>query len=129
MNTCRCVGIGRALDHRLAIDALRAIPGHEHVADAVMAGFRQTDSERGHDLLEEGVGNLHEDACAIARERIGAGRAAMGQVLENLKAVPDDRMARAPVEVGDKAHPASIMLALRVVESFRLRRRRPCRML
>jgi hypothetical protein len=39
--------------------------------------------------------NLHEDASAVTGERVGADRAAMGQILENLQTVLDDLMARA----------------------------------
>ena len=47
---------------------------HEHVADGVVAGLRQLDLERRADLLQEGVRNLHQDAGAVAGERVGARR-------------------------------------------------------
>ena len=42
----QALGLDDALDHGLAIDALRAIPRHEHVADGVVAGLGQRDPER-----------------------------------------------------------------------------------
>ena len=117
--------LDHARDHGLAIDALRAIARHEHVADGVMAGLGQLDPERRADLLEKFVRDLHQDARAVAGQRVGAGGAAMGQVLEDLQAVLDDRVALAAFQIGDEADAAGIMLALRIVESLRRRRRGP----
>ena len=57
---------------------------HEHVADGVVAGLRQRDAERRAHLLQEFMRDLHEDARAVAGKRVGADRAAMGQVFEDL---------------------------------------------
>ena len=67
---------------------------------------------------------LHEDAGAVARERVRADRAAMSEVLQDLEAMLDDLMARPRLQVGDEADAASIVLAFRIVES--LRRWRSC---
>ena len=119
--------LDHARDHGLAIDALRAIARHEHVADGVMAGLGQLDLERRADLFEKFVRDLHQDARAVAGQRVGAGRAAMGEVLEDLQAMLDDRVAAAAFQIGDEADAAGIVLALRIVESLRRRRRRPRR--
>ncbi len=118
-------GLDDARDHGFAIDALRAIARHEHVADGVMAGLRQLDLERRASLFQKGVGDLHQDAGAVAGQRIGPGRAAMGEVLQNLQAMLDDRVARTSLQIGDEADAAGIVLALRIIESLRGRRRRP----
>ena len=120
-------GLDHARDDGFAIDALRAIARHEHVADGVMAGLGQLDVERRGDLFEEFMRDLHQDAGAVAGQRVGAGRAAMGEVLQDLEAMLDDLVARPALEVGDEADAASIVLALRIIESLRRRRRRPRR--
>ena len=116
-----------ALDHGLAIDALRAIARHEHVADGVMAGLGQLDPERSRDLLQECVRDLHQDTGAVTGQRVGARRPAMGEVLQDLDAMLDDLVARPPLEVGYEADATGVVLALRIIESLRERRRRPRR--
>ena len=119
------LGFDHAPDDGFAIDALGPIARHEHMADAVMAGLGQSDAERRACLAQEFMRDLHEDAGAVARERVGAGGAAMGQVFENLQAVLDDLAAWPAFEIGDETDAASIVLVLRIVESLRGRRRRP----
>ena len=121
------LGIDDARDDGLAIDALRAIARHEHVADGVMAGLGQLDLERCGDRFQEFMRDLHQDAGAVAGQRVSARRAAMGEVLQNLDAMLDDLVARPPLEVGNEADAASIVLALRIIKSLRGRRRRPRR--
>ena len=119
------------LDHTrhdgLAIDALRAVLRQEDVTDAIFAGLGQLDAERLRHVLQELVRDLHENARAVAGERVRTHRAAMGQVLEDLQAMLDDGVARAAFQVGDEADATGIVLELRIVESLRRRRRRPRR--
>ena len=68
------------------------------------------------------MGNLHQDARTVAGKRVGADRAAMDQILEDLETVLDDLMARPRLQIGDEAHAAGIMLSFRIVESLRRRR-------
>src|SRR5262249_24953472 len=100
------LGVDRALDDRLAIDALGVIARHEHVADAVMAGLGQGDAEGRAGLAQEVMRDLHENARAVAGERVGTGGAAMGQVFENLQAVLDDLAAWPTFEIGDETDAA-----------------------
>ena len=63
----------------------------EHHADAVLARRRAASTPCCRHLgAEEGVGDLDQDAGAVALQRVGADRAAMGQVLEDLQALLDD---------------------------------------
>ena len=87
-------GLDHARDHGFAIDALRVVARHEHVADGVMAGLGQLDPERRANLFQEVMRDLHQDAGAVAGKRVGPGRAAMGEVLQNLQAMLDDLVAR-----------------------------------
>ena len=57
-----------------------AIARHEHVADGVVAGLGQLDVERLRmTRLQEFVRDLHQDAGAVAGQRVGARGAAMGR--------------------------------------------------
>ena len=118
----QALGLGRALDHGLAVDALRLVPRHEHMADGVVTGLGQGDAQRRGHHFQEFVRHLHEHASAVAGKRVGADGAAMGQIFEDLETVLDDRVARPRLQVGDEADAAGIMFSLRIVESLRRRR-------
>ena len=89
----------------------------EHHADAVLARRRQRDALRGHLGAVELVGDLDQDAGAVAHQRIGPDRAAVVQVLEDLQALLDDRVRLAAGDVRDEADAAGIVLLARSVES------------
>ena len=67
-------------------------------------------------LREERVRNLHQDAGAVAHQRIGADRAAMLEVLEDGEAVLDDPVRLASLEVDDEADAAGVVLGARIVQ-------------
>ena len=109
-------GFDKLLDHP---DAGRPRPfglGHEHHADGVFARFRKRDSDIAAHRAQMGVGHLDENARAVAGQRVGADRAAMRQVLENLQTLVDDPVALAVLDVHDAADPARIVFVARVVE-------------
>ena len=56
----------------------------EHHADAVLAERRQREALPAAGAAQERVGELDQDAGAVALQRVGAGRAAVRQVLEDL---------------------------------------------
>ena len=68
-------------------------------------------------LAEEGVGQLEEDACAVAAVRLGTGRAAMAEIDERLNALLDHRMAGAAGDPSDERHPAGVVLDGRVEQT------------
>ena len=68
---------------------------------------------------EEGVGQLHEDARAVALQRIGAGGAAMRQVLQDLQALRDDLVRLAALDVRDEAEATGVVLVRGVVQALR----------
>ena len=76
-----------SLDDALEMGDQRLIARHEEVADGIFAGLRQGDALQSHLLAEETVGNLHENAGAIAHQRIGADGAAMRQVFQDEQAI------------------------------------------
>ena len=58
--------------------------------------------------LVQGVGDLEEDARAVARARIGAGRPAVGHARKDVERERYYLVARGTVEVRDEASPASV---------------------
>ena len=54
------------------------------MADRVVPRLGQADVQRRADLAEKVVRHLHQDASAVTVARVGARRAAMGEVLKNL---------------------------------------------
>ena len=67
------------------------------------------------------MGNLNQDARAVAGLRIATRRAAMGQVDEDLKPLADDLVALFAANAGDQTHTAGIVLIPWVIETLRLR--------
>ena len=94
--------------------------GQEDEADGVGARPGQAD-----DLLaEEGVGDRHEDAGAIAGVLLGADGAAVVEAGEDVERVGDDGVGGGAVEAGHEAHAAGVVLIGGVVEALPLGCRR-----
>jgi hypothetical protein len=74
-----------------------------------------------HVLAVELVGDLDQDAGAVAHQRVGADRAAMIQVAQDQQALLDDVVALAALDVGDETHAAGIVFVGRVVQTLRVR--------
>ena len=68
--------------------------------------------------LQELVRHLHQDAGAVAGQRIAAARAAMRQVLQNLQALLHDVVRLDAFDVGDEADAAGVVLEPRIVQSL-----------
>ena len=58
---------------------------------------------------EQLVRDLDQDPGAVAGQRIGAGRPAMGQVPQDLEPLLDDRMALLALDVRDEADAAGVV--------------------
>ncbi len=67
-------------------------PRQEDHADAVLAERRERDAQLAAGAAEERVGELQQDAGAVALQRIGAGGAPVREVLEDLEPLRDDRV-------------------------------------
>src|SRR5262249_62222414 len=61
-----------------------------------------------------------QEPRAIARPGIGPGGAAVGEVLQDLQALLDDRVAFPTLDVSDEADAARVVLAGRVVQPLGL---------
>ena len=95
-----------------------AVARHEELADRVMAGFRQLESELGAFRREERVRDLRQNAATVAKRGIGADRAAMVEIDQNLQALLEDVMRLSVLHVGDEADAAGIVLLRRIVETL-----------
>ena len=88
----------------------------EDVATTVAALRRQLDAELRRLGAQKGVGHLDQDAGAVAEQRIVSGRPSVREVLENLQALLDDRVALAILDMSDKADAAGVVFMGGVVE-------------
>ncbi len=104
------LGLDGALELLHAGQARRVLLGQEDHADAVLAGRRQHDALRGHLGAVELVRDLDQDAGAVAHQRVGADRAAVVEVLEDLQALLDDRVRLQALDVRDEADAAGVVL-------------------
>ena len=84
----------------------------KHHADAVLARRREFDSLSRHLGAIEVVGDLDEDACAVAHQAVGTDRAAVVQVLEDLQTLGDDCVRLVAGDMSDEADAAGIVLVL-----------------
>ncbi|MNQ32176.1 hypothetical protein D3C85_455740 [compost metagenome] len=66
----------------------------------------------------ERVGNLDQDAGAVAHQLVRANRAAVVQVLKDLQALLDDRVAFLALDVRNESNAAGVMLVLGVVQTL-----------
>ena len=107
---------GDRLDLRDGV--LGAVLGQEGDTDGVSTGLGQLES--GH-LTEEGVGDLGEDARAVAGVGLGAGGAAVLKVAQNRERLLDQRVARLAGEGGHEADATGVVLVAGVVHTLRSR--------
>ncbi len=105
------------------------VAGEEAVGngDAALVGkLRARQAELGDAGPQEGVGELDENAGAVARRRVGARRATVLEVVERRQREIDHVMAWLAVQAGDAGDPARVVLEAWVVEAGGTgRRRRP----
>jgi hypothetical protein len=78
-------GLDGALELLLAGQAGGVLLGQEDHADAVFAGRRQLDALLGHLFAVQRVGQLQQDAGAVAHQLVRAHRAPVIQVLQDLQ--------------------------------------------
>ena len=112
----------RGLEQRLEMQTARLVLRHEDEADAVLAGLRQRHVLRRHLFREEGMRDLDKHARPVAHQRVGPHRTAMGEVLEDLQPLLDDRVGLLVLHMRDEADAAGVVLVLRVVEPDLARR-------
>lgn len=101
-------GLHGPLQLLLAGQARGVLLGQEDHAHAVLARGRQFHALLGHLGAVELVGDLDQDARTVAHQLVGADRATVVEVLEDLETLLHDAMSLLPLDVRDEAHAARI---------------------
>ncbi len=109
-----------ALDHVLELGPDRRVVREEAHADPVLAGRRQLDAGDG---AQERVGELDEDARAVARADVGALGPAVLEVVQRLERAADDLVGLLVVQARHHGDAAGVVLEPGVVEALCLGRR------
>ena len=89
----------------------------ENHTHAVIAGLRKQNILLGHFGAEELVRNLNQDACAVAKQRVGADRTAVIQILKNHQCLLDNFVAWYSFNTSHKTESAGIMFKFRLIQS------------
>ena len=105
--------------HDLLPQAIIIMRQEQH-DNGVTAGLRKRETEFAGLLREKLVGNLNENAGAVAGARVGPDSAAMLEILHNRQRVLHDGMRLPALDVGDETDPAGILRQGRIVKSARL---------
>ena len=91
----------------------------EDHAHAVLAERRKLDVLGRHLGAEVLVGDLDQDARAVAHQLVGADGAAVVEVLQDLEALHDDRVRLEALDVGHEADAAGVLLVGGVIQPAR----------
>ncbi len=91
---------------------------HEAHGHGILARRGQNDALALGPVAVERIGDLDQDAGAVAHQRVGAHRAAMVEVHQDAQTRLDDLMGLAALDVGHEAHAARVMLVARVVQAL-----------
>ena len=110
---------GDRLERRDGDALLGLVDRQERHADRVEAGRRQLGVD---DVAQERVGDLREDAGAVAAVLLGADGAAVVEVEQRGQAGVDDVPAGRAAQRGDEGETARVVLGGGVVETLRQRR-------
>ncbi len=89
----------------------------EHQARAVAALLRQIPAETRRFLAEERIGDLNQDAGAVAGVDLAPARAAVLQVDQHLQRLTDDRVRAPALDISDEPDAAGIVLMSWIVET------------
>src|SRR5262249_34575755 len=88
-------------------------------ADRIIARWGQREAEFGCLLGKKAVGNLNQNAGAVAGARVGADGAAMFEVQQNGERVRNDRVRPASFDVGNETNTARVLIEGRVIKTLR----------
>jgi hypothetical protein len=105
-------------EERLCLLARGVVARGEHEAHAVITGLREPHPELRALVAEELVGQLDEDAGAVAGVHLAAARPSVVEVLEGKQAVAHNLVRALPLQVHEEPDAARVVLVCRVVESL-----------
>ena len=112
-----------ALENAFALETAVFVDGKKDHGDAVRTGARQLDAKFAALPREEDMGDLDQNACAVAGLGIAACSTTMGEVNEHLEALADDVVALFALDAGHEAHPTGVVLIPWMIETLRLWKR------
>ena len=118
------LGLHRLGEQLLELVAALVVLGQEAHRHAVLARGRELGVDHAAHQL---VGELHQHARAVARVRVGAGRAPVLEVLQGGDRPPDRLVGGLAAQPRDERDAARVVLVLRVVQTDRLGRTRAMR--
>ena len=110
---CQPLGLGELLDLLTGLGDLVGVTLEERRADGVRARAREVEV---HDRAQEGVGDLEQDAGAVAGVRLGARCPAVVEVAQRRQRLRHDVVAGLTGERGHEGDAAGVVLEARVVE-------------
>jgi hypothetical protein len=109
------------LEQVLAGGPATRVVRQEHDADTVRPCGRELDAHVRARLDQETVRQLHQDARAVSRVLLAAGRAAVFEVQKNFEPVANDARRLAPLQIDHEADAAGVVLVSWIVEALRER--------
>ena len=112
-----------AFQNSFALQSVMFFHGQECHAHAVGTGRGQFESQLAALPQKERMGNLQENAGAVAGLRIASAGPAVRQVEEHLYALADNFVTLVSADVGHEPDSAGVMLLRRMVQSLGRRRR------
>jgi len=83
--------------------------GQEDHAHAVFTGGRQRDAQLGHLFAVQRVGDLDQDARAVAHELVGTHGTPVVDVLQDLQGLRHDVVALDALDVGDETEATGVV--------------------
>ena len=87
----------------------------------IVAGARQVVARAGRPIAIQGVRDLDQYACAVAHQRIGPNGTAVVEVDQDFQTIADDLMGFTPLDVGNEAYAARVVLVTRIVKALLFR--------
>src|SRR5688572_19895615 len=97
--------------------------GKEQHADSVAARVGQGDSCHAANATQKSVRHLEQDTGTVAGAGVGSDSAPVREVMEDLERLVNDVAGANPVDMGDEANSARVVLVSRVVQSLLFRHR------
>ena len=86
--------------------------------DGIIARLRQVVARLFRPIGEQIMRQLDQDTRAVAQQRVRPHRSAVIEVFQNLQRLGNDRVAFNPLDMGNKAHTAAVMLVALIVETL-----------
>src|SRR2546426_1984231 len=98
--------------------ALISIGRQENHADAILSGFRQTNSQTLTCVLKKSVRDLEQDTSPIARILLAATRAAVIQIFQDGQRLLDDLAGFIALDIDHEADAARVVLEFGIIKSL-----------